>query len=150
MQNLVYKLHKELDILKQSPRLWYKKLSTFLLKKLGFHQINANYNIFICLSSLNSLIMSMFVNDIKIMVLKETGFIEKVKEKLTTIFQIVNIRLISFYLGLRVNRNREKKIIELSQPVYIKKILQKFFFDQVNLVNMPIKKSLQLVPNDNR
>ncbi len=35
--DLVCKLHKALYWLKQSPRLWYERLSTFLLEKLGLH-----------------------------------------------------------------------------------------------------------------
>ena len=55
---------------------------------------------------------------------------------------------ISFYLGLKVERNREEKTIKLSKLAYIKKFLQKFFLDEANSTNTPMKESMQLVPND--
>lgn len=49
---------------------------------------------------------------------------------------------ISLYLSLRVDRNREEKTIKFSQPVFIKKVFQKFFFYKVDLINTPLKKFL--------
>ena len=72
---MVYKLLKALYGLKQSPRLWYKRLSDFLLPKLGLSQINADYSIFVTKAGLNGPIISMFVDNIKIMVPKDSGFI---------------------------------------------------------------------------
>lgn len=102
---MVYRLNKALYNLKQSPQLWYKYLSLFLFKKLRFSQINANYSIFIMQYNLKDPIFSIFVDDIKIMRPKGSGAIEKVKRELTTAFEIVDLRLISFYLGLKVERN---------------------------------------------
>ena len=44
--NKVYKLHKALYSLKQSPRLWYKHLSN-ILNKLGFIIFSYNKAVFI-------------------------------------------------------------------------------------------------------
>lgn len=59
------------------------------------------------------------MDDIKIMGLERSGVIENIKANLTVIFKMVDIRSISFYLGLKVERNQDKKIIKLSQPAYI-------------------------------
>ena len=147
-RDFVCQLHKALYGLKQSPRLWYKRLSNFLLEKLGLQRINANHSIFTTSLGLNRPIISMFVDDIKIIAPKRSGFIEKVKTELVSAFQMVDMGLISFYLGLRVDRNREKKIIKLSQPAYIEKVLRKFFLDQANPTNTPMKESIQLLPNN--
>ena len=82
------------------------------------------------------------------MAIKESGFIARVKAELTSAFQMVDMGPISFYLGLQVKRNREQKTIKLSQPAYIEKILCKFFLDQANSSNTPMKESVQLLPND--
>lgn len=79
---------------------------------------------------------------------KGSGFIERVKAELVAAFQMVDMGPISFYLGLKVDRDREKKKIKLSQPAYIEKVLCKFFLDQANLTNTPMKESTQLLPNN--
>lgn len=45
------------------------------------------------------------MDDIKGMGVKELGHIERVKLELNTAFEMVNISPISFYLGLKIERN---------------------------------------------
>lgn len=61
------------------------------------------------------------------MVAKNFGIIDQIQVTLTTIFKIVDMELISFYLSLKVNQNHRRKIIKLFQPIYIIKILSKFY-----------------------
>ena len=91
--------------------------------------------------------MSTFVDDIKIMGAKNSGVIGRVKEELTAAFEMVDMGPISFYLGLKVNRDREKKTIKLSQPAYINKILSKFHLAKSNTSNTPMKES-PLIPSE--
>lgn len=101
-RDMIYKLLKALYGLKQLPRLWYKRLSSFLLERLGLRQINADYSIFVTNASLDKPVVSTFVDDIKIMAPKESGIIEQVKSELISTFLIVNIGPVSFYLALKV------------------------------------------------
>ncbi len=78
-RNMVYRLLKALYGLKQSSRFWYERLSTFLLKKLGLKQINADHSIFVTDVGLNDPVVSTFVDDIKVMAPKESGMIDQVK-----------------------------------------------------------------------
>ena len=104
-RNMVCKWLKALYGLKQSPRLWYKRFSTVLLDKLGLSCIDANYSIFISTAGLNGPIMSVFVDDIKIIGIKGTGVIDKVKAELIAGFSMVEMGPISFYRSLRVDRD---------------------------------------------
>ncbi len=140
-KNIVCKLLKPLYGLKQAPRLWYERLSNFLFKKLGLQQINADHSIFVSLAGINGPIVSTFVDDIKIMGAKNFGIIARVKQELTAAFEMADMGPISFYLGLKVSRDREKKTIKLSQPAYIDKILAKFYLSQVNTSNTPMKET---------
>ena len=88
------------------------------------------------------------MDDIKIVAPKRSGFIGRVKAELAAAFQMVDMGPISFYLGLKVERNREEKTIKLSQPANIEKVLQKFFLDQANPTNTLMKESMELVLND--
>ena len=143
---MVYKLLKALYGLKQSSRLWYKRPSAFLLEKLGLSRIHADHSIFITKTGLNGSIVSTFVDDIKIMGIKRSGFIERVKAELAAAFSIVDMGPISFYLGLKVTRDREKKTIKLSQPAYIDKVLEKFHLSGANTANSPMKELALLTP----
>lgn len=97
----------------------------------------------------NSLVVSTFVDDIQIMALKKSGLIEHIKAKLTFAFVIANMSPISFYLGLKEERNQKQKMIKLSQPAYIDKVLAKFHLNKIYSVNTPMKESalLQLKSN---
>ena len=143
-RNMVCKLLKALYGLKQSPRLWYERLSTFLLEKLGLKRINADHSIFVTIAGLDGPIVSTFVDDIKIMAPKGSGMIERVKAELASAFSMVDMGPISFYLGLKVERDREKKTIKLSQPAYIDKVLAKFHLDKAHPVNTPMKENALL------
>ncbi len=142
--NMVRKLLKTLYSLKQSPRLWYKRLSTFFLKKLGLKQINADHSIFVTDFGFDGPVVSIFIDDIKIMAPKRNGMIERVKVELTSGFSMADIGPISFYLCLKIERDRDKKTIKLSQPAYIDKVLARFHLQKAHLVNTPMKKSALL------
>lgn len=72
------------------------------------------------------IIVSTFVDDIKILGSKGSGVIDCVKAELTYAFEMIDMGEISFYLRIRVNRDRKQHTIKLSQPAYIEKVLQKF------------------------
>ena len=95
---------------------------------------------------LNGLVVSIFVDDIKIMAPKGSGITQRVKMELTSAFSIVDMGPISFYLGLKVERDREKRTIKLSQPAYIDKVLSKFHLDKAHTATTPIKESSILQP----
>lgn len=148
-RNMVCKLLKALYGLKQSPRLWYKKLSAFLLKRFGLRRINADHSIFTTDAGFNGPIVSTFVDNSKIMGIKGSGFITKVKEKLAAAFSMVDMGPISFYLGLKVQQDREKKTIKLSQPAYIDKVMEKFHLNKANVVNTTMKETEPLTAQTN-
>lgn len=58
---------------------------------------------------------------------------------------MVDMGPISFYLGLKVKRDREKRTIKLSQLADIDNILEKFHLDKANLVNAAMKEEALLL-----
>lgn len=102
---IVCKLLKALYGLKQISKLWYKRLSKFFLEKLGFQQINVDHNIFISLVGINRPIFNTLINDIKIIEVKDSYIIMRVKQKLITVVKIAHIELINFYLYLKITQN---------------------------------------------
>ncbi len=81
-KGMVCKLLKALYGLKQALRLWYERLSKFLLEKLGLKRINADRSIFVTQSKINGPIVRTFGYDIKVIDMKRSGNIERVKREL--------------------------------------------------------------------
>lgn len=79
------------------------------------------------------------------MIPKKSGMIEAVKAELTLAILIVDMGLISFYLSLKLEQNREKRIIKLFQATYIDKVLAKFHFNKAHTINMLMKEMTILV-----
>lgn len=98
-------------------------------------------------TKINRPIVSIFIDNIKIIRVKKSRITKKVKREFINAFLIVDIRLISFYPDLKVEQNCKQKTIKLSQLAYINKILQKFHLNLINLTNMSIKKEIILLPN---
>lgn len=146
---MVCKLLKALYGLKQSPQLWYESLSTFLLQKLGLRQTNADHSIFVTNAGLDGPVMSIFVDDFKIMAPKGSEMIKRVKAELAFAFSMADMGPISFWLGLKVEQDREKKTIKLSQPAYINKVIARFHLDKATPINTPMKESALLQQKTN-
>lgn len=60
---------------------------------------------------------------------------------------MVDMDPISFYHGLKVERNCIKKILKSSQSAYIDKILAKYYLNQAKPWNVSMKKGI-LLPNE--
>lgn len=78
--------------------------------------------------------------------IKDFDTITRVKQKLIAAFEIADIRLISFYSGLKVTWDQEEKILRLFQPTYIDKIFAKFHLDQAKTLNTTMKE-IPILPN---
>lgn len=76
---------------------------------------------------------------------KELGHIKTVKTKLTAVFEMIDIGPICFYLRLKVGRDRQKRLLKLSQPTYIAKISEKYHLHLAKPYNIPMKKSILLL-----
>lgn len=53
------------------------------------------------------------------MVMKGSGMTERVKRERATAFEMVDMRPTSFYLGLKVERDRLTETANLSRPSYV-------------------------------
>ena len=72
---------------------------------------------------------------------KGTGIIQRIKSELTAAFLMVDMGPISFYLSLKVERDRANQTIKLSQPAYIDKVFARFYLDKANTVNTLMKET---------
>lgn len=70
---------------------------------MGLQQINADHNIFVSAVGINGPIVSIFINDIKIMRAKNFGIISQIKEKLTAAFKMLDMEPISLYFDFKIS-----------------------------------------------
>ena len=143
-KGMVCKLLKALYGLKQAPRLWYERLFKFLLERLGLRGINVDHSMFVTASGSNRPFISTFVDGIKVIGVNGSGHIERVTQELAAAFEMIDMGPISFYLGLKVERDRQNRTLKLSQPAYIEKILAKCHLDQAKPCNTPMEEAILL------
>jgi len=113
-------LNKALYGLKQAPCLWYKTLHD-LLMSLGFRRLDSDHSMFVR----NGVIITVYVDDF-LLVGKDKSAIQNVKQCLNDTFKMSDLGPVSYYLGMKVERNRAERTICLTQTAYINKVLQTF------------------------
>ena len=117
----VCRLKKALYGLKQAPRAWYERIDSYLMK-LGFTRNNVDPNLYFKVDREKPLILVLYVDDLFL-----TGadpLIHQCKRELTAEFEMKDLGLIHYFLGLEVWQRPGE--IFLSQGKYIVKLLERF------------------------
>jgi hypothetical protein len=117
----VCKLNKAIYCLKQAPRAWYTRLSTFLLE-LGFHGSLVDTSLFIYLHGSIQIYMLVYVDDIIITGTHPT-VISNIITKLQSEFPLKDLGPLSYFLGIQVTRDATG--LHLCQTKYITELLHK-------------------------
>ncbi|KAG7556871.1 Integrase catalytic core [Arabidopsis suecica] len=110
----VLKLKKAIYGLKQSPRVWYHKLSTTLLGR-GFKKSEADHTLFTLPSQEGIVVILVYVDDIIISGNDKVG-IQDTKDFLKSTFDIKDLGELKYFLGIEVCRSKEG--LFLSQRKY--------------------------------
>jgi hypothetical protein len=131
----VCKLRKALYGLKQAPRIWYQTLTNFL-RNLGFEPINADLGIFVR----SNMYIAVYVDDL-LLVGPSIAEIKKIKRSLRNRFQMTDLGPCSYYLGMSIQRDRQNRVLYLSQEAYIDKVSRQFGISNCAPVSTPIETS---------
>jgi hypothetical protein len=118
------KLQKSLYGLKQSGRMWYKRLSIFLSKK-GYTNNDDCPCVFIKKSTSGFCIISVYVDDLNI--IGSDIDINEARHHLKTEFEMKDLGKTKFCLGLQLEHLPSG--IFVYQEAYVQKILEKFNMD---------------------
>jgi hypothetical protein len=133
-EKLVYKLSKALYGLKQAPRAWNLKLDN-CLKKLGFKKCASEAAVYTRGVGKSRLILGVYVDDL-IVTGGEPAEIATFKKQMTSEFDMSDLGLLSFYLGIEVKQ--ENDCITIKQTSYAKKVLSRFGMTDCNSTKVPI------------
>ena len=67
------------------------------------------------------------------------------KAKLSEKYRIADLGPVQQFLGIQIERNRQKRTLQMHQRPYIESILKRFQMDNCNGVSTPIEANLQLI-----
>jgi hypothetical protein len=95
----VCKLRKALYGLKQAPRVWYDRIDGFL-KSLGFQKSDVDANLYFKVRGNQPVKVIMYVDDL--FLTRDEGRIDWCKRELTSEFEMKNLGLMHYFLGMEV------------------------------------------------
>jgi hypothetical protein len=136
-QTHVCRLKKALYGLKQSPRAWYDRIGSFLMS-LGFTKSKANSNLYYEVVDGKSVILLLYVDDL--FLTEDNKLIAKSKRKLATEFEMKDLSMMHYFLGLEVWQKPDE--ILLNQGKYAIEILKRF--GMMDCKSMPTPKVTNL------
>lgn len=139
-EHKVLHLVKALYGLRQAPRAWYSKLDESLLK-LGFCRSKSEHAVYMRGIGARRLIVGVYVDDLVITGADESD-IDKFKSEMKHTFQMSDLGLLKYYLGLEVHQGEEG--ITVCQRAYAAKILESAGLTGCNISHTPMEPRLKL------
>ena len=133
-------LKKSLYGLKQSPRAWFDRF-TKAMKKRGYHQAQTDHTMFTKRLDGKLAILIVYVDDI-IVTGSDVKEIETLKNYLSEEFELKDLGVLRYFLGMEVARN--KTGISISQRKYILDLLQETGMLGCKPVDTPMEPNLKL------
>ena len=142
----VLHLYKALYGLRRSPYLWQKRL-TSVLHQLGFQTIPHEP----CCMTMEGILIFFYVDDIVLASPKgKTARAREIMKELNKTFKLTGGGDLQWFLGVEVIRNRDKRLIWLSQAAYVSKIQQLVpTTNDARLPDFPMTKA-ELLPHQGR
>ena len=135
-------LLKGLYGIKQGPRLWVLKLHS-VLSSIGFCRIDCDYSVYVYWCGDMKVFMPIYVDDLLI-ASNSKDAVHKVKDELAVHFRLHDQGPATSILGVKIECNRTSYSISLSQPGYIRSILEDFNMADCNPASMPMEEGLKL------
>ncbi|GKD22891.1 retrotransposon protein, putative, ty1-copia subclass [Tanacetum coccineum] len=119
-----YKLQRSIYGLKQASRSWNKRYDE-KIKEFGFIQNTKEPCVYIRTDRKKVVFLILYVDDI-LMMGNDILMLEGVKTWLKRCFAMKDLGEATYILGIKIYRDRSKRILGLCQSTYIDKILKRF------------------------
>ena len=140
-EGLVCKLKRSLYGLKQSPRCWNQKIHGFLSKQ-GFKETQSDTALYTKGTGRSKILIGLYVDDLLIASEDESA-IRGLKEGLQEVFKMTDIGDVNTVLGIKIQRNREKGTLTMSQQKYVEDILKRFNMSEAKGKATPMEVGLK-------
>ncbi|KAL0375548.1 UNVERIFIED_CONTAM: Retrovirus-related Pol polyprotein from transposon RE2 [Sesamum calycinum] len=130
----VLRLKKALYGLKQAPRAWYSRIDKYFMDR-GFRRSLSEPTLYIKSQGNDTLIISLYVDDL-IYTGNNEKMIQDFKEDMMKTFEMSDLGLMHFFLGIEINQ--EKEGIFICQRKYTETLLKKFKMESCKTVTTPL------------
>ena len=127
------KLQRSLYGLKQSGRMWYNRLSEYLLKE-GYANNPICPCIFIKILETGFAIITVYVDDLNL--IRTSEELTKTAKYLKKEFEMKDLGKTKFCLGLQIEHFPTRVLVH--QSAYTKKILKHFYMDKADSLSSPM------------
>jgi hypothetical protein len=145
-ESQICRLRKSLYGLKQSPRQWYKRFDSFMIKQ-GFSRSSYDSCVYIQkLHGGDSIYLLLYVDDMLI-ASKSKVEIDKLKSKLGKEFETKNLGTATKILGMEIRRERTNRKLFLSQKGYLERVVERFGMKGAKSVVTPLAPHFRLSGN---
>ena len=139
----VCRLLKTLYGLKQSGRRWYQRLVEILVEFLGFLRCEVDQAVFYKRVGTSLIIVLVHVDDCTI-VATALPLINDFKANLVNHVEITDLGELHWLLGIEIRRERERRLIFLSQRSYLDSILTRYGLQDLKPLSIPMDPNVRL------
>ena len=143
-EDKVLKLKKALYGLKQAPRAWNSRIDKYF-QEHNFTRCPHEHALYVKIKDGDVLITCLYVDDL-ILTGNNPSMFEEFKKAMTREFEMTDIGLMSYYLGIEVKQKEEGVFI--SQEGYARELLKKFKMNDCKPVSTPIECGAKLSKYD--
>jgi hypothetical protein len=141
-QGKVCKLQRAIYGLKQASRSWNHRFDK-VIKEFDFVQNGEETCVYKKVQGKSVAFLVLYVDDI-LLIGNDVAMLTNVKEYLNSKFSMKDMGEAAYILGVKIYRDRSKKLVALGQSNYIEKIVKKFRLENAKKGSVPIAKGVVL------
>ncbi|KAM1823768.1 hypothetical protein FF1_025765 [Malus domestica] len=143
-EDKILKLKKALYGLKQAPRAWNSRIDKYFQEN-NFTKCPHEHALYVKVKDGDILIVCLYVDDL-IFTGSNPSMFEEFKKVMTKEFEMTDIGLMAYYLGIEVKQSEED--IFISQESYTNEILKKFKMHDCKPISTPVECGVKLTKHD--
>ena len=128
LANKVCKLNRSIYGMKQTSRSWNQHFDE-IIKEYDFIENEDDLCVYKKVSRITLTFIVLYVDDVLLMG-NDIPMLQSVKAWLSLKFSMKDMGEAAFILGIKIYRDRSRKLLGLSQSTYIDKLLKRFIMDQ--------------------
>ena len=138
----ICKLQKSIYGLKQASRSWNIRFDE-VVKGFGFIKNEEEPCVYKKVSGSSIVFLILYVDDI-LLIGNDVPMLETVKTSLKNSFSMKDLGEAAYILGIKIYRDRSKRLIGLSQSTYIDKVLKRFNMHEAKKGFLPMSHGISL------